>query len=46
MSAPRYLKRALFWLVTTTAMYFLLNGAQIFETVLIVPAESTGGSSR
>lgn len=37
MNSPRYLKRALFWLVTTTAMYFLMNGAQIFETVLIVP---------
>jgi hypothetical protein len=33
-----YLKRALFWLVTTTAVYLLMNGAQIFETVLIVPA--------
>ena len=33
-----YLKRALFWLVTTTAMYPLMNGAQIFETALIVPA--------
>ena len=33
-----YLKRALFWLVTTTAMYLLMNGAQIFETALIVPA--------
>ena len=32
------LKRALFWLVTTTAMYLLMNGAQIFETALIVPA--------
>jgi hypothetical protein len=37
MKSPRYLKRALFWLVTTTALYFLMNGAQIFETVLIVP---------
>jgi hypothetical protein len=33
-----YLRRALFWLVTTTAVYLLMNGAQIFETVLIVPA--------
>jgi hypothetical protein len=38
MSSPRYLKRALFWLVATTALYFLMNGAQIFETALIVPA--------
>jgi hypothetical protein len=40
MSTPSssYLKRALFWLVTTTAVYLLMNGAQIFETVLIVPA--------
>jgi hypothetical protein len=37
MNSPRYLKRALFWLVTTTALYLLMNGAQIFETVLIVP---------
>jgi hypothetical protein len=40
ISPPRYLKRALVWLVATTAMYFLMNGAQIFETVLIVPAWS------
>ncbi len=33
-----YLRRALFWLVTTTAVYLLMNGAQVFETVLIVPA--------
>jgi len=40
MGAPdaSYLNRALFWLVTTTAWYLLLNGAQIFETALIVPA--------
>jgi hypothetical protein len=33
-----YLRRALFWLVTTPAVYLLMNGAQVFETVLIVPA--------
>lgn len=33
-----YSKRALLWLVITTAVYFLMNGAQIFETALIVPA--------
>jgi hypothetical protein len=38
MNSSRYLKRALFWLVTTTALYLLMNGAQIFETALIVPA--------
>ena len=37
MSRP-YLARALFCLVTTTAVYLLMNGAQLFETLLIVPA--------
>jgi hypothetical protein len=39
MSMPShgYVKRALWWLVTTTAVYLLMNGAQIFETLLIVP---------
>jgi hypothetical protein len=37
MNSRPYLKRALFWLVTTTALYLVMNGAQIFETVLIVP---------
>jgi hypothetical protein len=37
MKSPRYLMQALFWLVTTTALYLLLKGAHIFETVLIVP---------
>lgn len=32
------LSRAEFWLVTTTLMYFLMNGAQIFETAVIVPS--------
>ena len=34
----RYLARALGSLIVTTAVYLLMNGAQIFETVLIVPA--------
>ena len=38
MTPSGYLKRALGWLVTTTAVYFVMNGAQIFETVVIVPA--------
>lgn len=33
-----YLTKGLMWLVTTTALYLLMNGAQIFETALIVPA--------
>jgi hypothetical protein len=43
MSPPStsYLRRSLFWLVTTTAVYLLMNGAQIFETALIVPAWTT-----
>lgn len=32
-----YLTRAEIWLCITTLIYFLLNGAQIFETVVIVP---------
>lgn len=36
--STRYLARALFWLITTTTLYLLVNGAQIFETLLIVPA--------
>ena len=35
--SPSYLRRSLFWLVTTTAVYLLMNGAQIFETAVIVP---------
>jgi hypothetical protein len=38
MISNAYLTLALFALVTTTALYFLMNGAQIFETALIVPA--------
>jgi hypothetical protein len=32
-----YLSRAEIWLVITTLVYFLMNGAQIFETAVIVP---------
>ena len=33
----QYLTRAEIWLVITTLLYFLMNGAQIFETAVIVP---------
>ncbi len=33
----RHIKRADFWLLITTVAYLLLNGAQIFETAVIVP---------
>ena len=32
-----YLSRAETWLIITTLIYFLMNGAQIFETAVIVP---------
>lgn len=32
-----YLSRAEIWLFITTLVYFLMNGAQIFETSVIVP---------
>ena len=32
-----YLSRAETWLFITTLLYFLMNGAQIFETAVIVP---------
>lgn len=35
--ASNYLSRAEIWLFVTTLIYFLMNGAQIFETVVIVP---------
>lgn len=39
MSLSRnYYHRAQLWLFITTAIYFLLNGAQIFETAIIVPS--------
>ena len=33
-----HLRRAFIWLVTTIAVYLVMNGAQLFETVLIVPS--------
>jgi hypothetical protein len=36
--SDKYISRAALWLMTTTLVYFLLNGAQLFETTLIVPA--------
>jgi len=38
MMSTDYLTQGLLWLVATTALYFLMNGAQIFETALIVPS--------
>ncbi|MFY1047736.1 transposase [Chryseobacterium sp. GP-SGM7] len=35
--ATSYLTRAEFWLCITTLIYFLMNGAQIFETLVFVP---------
>jgi hypothetical protein len=32
-----YLMRAEIWLLITTLFYFLINGAQIFETLVVVP---------
>lgn len=32
-----YLTRAEIWLCITTLVYFLMNGAQIFETLILVP---------
>lgn len=36
--SEKYLSRATLWLTITTLVYFLMNGAQIFETALIIPA--------
>jgi hypothetical protein len=36
-----YLSRAETWLLVTTLIYFLMNGAQIFETAVIVPRWTT-----
>lgn len=33
----QYLNRAEIWLFITTLVYFLMNGAQIFETAVVVP---------
>lgn len=35
--SANYLVRAEIWLFITTLAYFLMNGAQIFETAVIVP---------
>ena len=35
--AENYLLRAECWLFITTLFYFLMNGAQLFETAVIVP---------
>jgi len=32
-----YVHRAELWLLITTLVYFLMNGAQIFETAVIIP---------
>lgn len=32
-----YLSRAELWMLITTLIYFLMNGAQIFETLVLVP---------
>lgn len=32
-----YLTRSLSWLIITTSVYFLMNGAQVFETAVVVP---------
>jgi hypothetical protein len=36
-----YISRAEVWLCMTTLIYFLLNGAQIFETLVFVPKWTT-----
>ncbi|MCU0431458.1 MAG: transposase [Cytophagaceae bacterium] len=38
---PSYLTRAEFWLCLTTLIYFLMNGAQLFETLVFVPKWTT-----
>jgi len=40
LTAP-YITRAEIWLCITTLLYFLMNGAQIFETLLFVPKWSS-----
>ncbi|MGQ3013395.1 MAG: transposase [Flavobacteriales bacterium] len=37
MLTSTYLSRAEFWLFFSTLLYFLMNGAQIFETLVFVP---------
>src|SRR5450631_186431 len=41
MNTP-YLLRAETFLMLTTLIYFLMNGAQIFETIVIVPKWTSG----
>ncbi|SCY77528.1 transposase [Flavobacterium caeni] len=36
-TATHYFTKAEIWLCTTTLLYFLMNGAQIFETLVFVP---------
>ncbi len=36
-----YLTRAEIWLCATTLIYFMMNGAQIFETLVFVPKWAT-----
>jgi len=35
--SSNYLARAEMWLFVTTLTYFMMNGAQLFETVVLVP---------
>lgn len=35
--STQYIARAEIWLFITTLMYFLMNGAQLFETAVLVP---------
>lgn len=37
-TSPSYLRKATAWLAGTTLAYFLMNGAQVFETATVVPA--------
>jgi hypothetical protein len=37
MMTEQYLLRAETWLFITTLIYFLMNGAQLFETAVIIP---------
>lgn len=41
-TSPAYLRRATGWLAGTTLTYFLMNGAQIFETATVVPSWTAG----
>lgn len=37
MPSDAYLLRAFVWLAITTLLYFFMNGAQLFETAVLVP---------